>query len=298
MADPDTKIPWREVLERFLVLLLSMSFLVVVAVVVAVFVVDSPVDLEIRAWIYVKLNQPDMAVRAYSKLAKVDPRNYRALQRIGDLYTGQGAHQEAAAYYAKAARLNRSVPNLLNAAISAQKAGLKEEALGFYKEVLTLEPNNIVAKTNMASVTPLKPVTPWVPGTEPLEASEKAQETRTEPPERPPERRTGEEPSQISKAEPAQKPVGPPPPKSILPCNHMLKDVKDLIGNTDPDKLSAFKERVGDPHRTCETEERKTYCFKCIVRGRLTDTIEIIEKEDHIESYYFGSCSCDENGAK
>jgi len=297
MADPDTKIPWREVLERFLVLLLSMSFLVVVAVVVAVFVVDSPVDLEIRAWIYVKLNQPNMAVKAYSKLAQIDPRNYKALERIGDLYTGQEAHQEAAAYYAKAARLNRSVPNLLNAAISAQKAGLKEEALRHYREVLALEPNNIVAKTNMASVTPPKPAKSWVPAPEPLEPSEKAQETRTEPPERPPEPRTGEEPSQLSKPEPAQKPVGPPP-KSILPCDHMLKDVKDLIGNTDPDKLSLFKERMGDPHRTCETDARKTYCFKCIVRGRLSDTIEIIEKDDRVESYYFGSCSCTENGAK
>jgi len=193
--------------------------------------------------------------------------------------------------------LNRSVPNLLNAAISAQKAGLKEEALRHYREVLALEPNNIVAKTNMASVTPPQPAKSSVPAQEPLEPSEKAQETRTEPPERPPEPRTGEEPSQLSKPEPAQKPVGPPP-KSILPCDHMLKDVKDLIGNTDPDKLSLFKERMGDPHRTCETDARKTYCFKCIVRGRLSDTIEIIEKDDRVESYYFGSCSCTENGAK
>jgi tetratricopeptide (TPR) repeat protein len=278
--------------------------LVAVAVAVAIFVVDSPLDLEIRAWIYVKLDQPDLAANTYIRLTQVDPRNHKALEAIGDLYTVKGAHREAAAYYAKAVQLNRSVPNLLNAAISAQKAGLKEEALKCYQEVLALDPNNIVAKTNVKSVTPPKAVTALVPSPGPLEPAEKAPETqpqRSEPLSAPPEalgREREAQEGQVTKPEPSQKPVESSTPKGIPSCDHLLKDVKELIGLTEADKLTLFRERIGDPHRRCETETRKTYCFKCIVRGRLTDTIEIIEKDERIDSYYFGSCGCADNGVK
>lgn len=305
MADPETKMLWREVFDRFVVLVLSMSFLVVVAAAVAIFFVDSPLDLKIRAWIYFKLDQPDKAMTAYIKLTQVDPGNYKALETVGDRYTSKGAHREAAQYYAKAARLNGSVPNLLRAAISAQKTGLKGEALRYYQQVLALDPNNVEAKTNMASLTPPNPPASLIPYPAQLKHSERIQEARREhleKPSAPPgavDRETSEQPSPVSKkAEPAKKPDKPQPRKSIQPCDQMLKEVKDLIGHTEPDKPSLFRERIGDPHRSCEAENQKTYCFKCIVRGRLTDNIEIIEKNDRIESYYFGSCGCAENTSK
>jgi tetratricopeptide (TPR) repeat protein len=284
---------------------LSMSFLVAVAAAVAIFFVDSPLDLKIRAWIYVKLDQPDKAMTAYIKLTEVDPGNYKALETIGDRYTGKGAYREASEYYAKAARLNGSVPNLLRAAVSAQKAGLKGEALRHYKQVLALDPNNLEAKTNIASLTPPKPSPPLIPYPAQLKHPEPVREVgqeQLEKPSAPPEavdRETGEQPSPVSKkAEPVKRPDKHQQRKSIQPCDQMLKEVKDLIGHTEPDKPSLFRERVGDPHRTCEAGNRKTYCFKCIVRGRLTDNIEIIEEDGRIERYYFGSCGCDENTAK
>jgi tetratricopeptide (TPR) repeat protein len=305
MADPETKMVWREVFDRFIVLVLSMSFLVVVAAAVAIFFVDSPLDLKIRAWIYVKLDQPDKAMAAYIKLTEVDPGNYKALETIGDRYTSKGAHREASEYYAKAARLNGSVSNLLRAAVSAQKAGLKAEALRHYKQVLALDPNNLEAKANIASLTPPKPSQPLIPYPAQPKHPESIQEARREQlekPSAPPEvvdRETGKQPSPVSKeAEPAKKPDKPQHRKSIQPCDQMLKEVKDLIGHTEPDKPSLFRERIGDPHRICEAENRKTYCFKCIVRGRLTDNIEIIEEDGRIERYYFGSCGCNENTAK
>ncbi|MBI4961801.1 MAG: hypothetical protein HY913_00855 [Desulfomonile tiedjei] len=304
MADPETKIAWKEVLERFLLLLFSMSFLIAVAVAVSIFVVDSPLDLEIRAKIYVKLKQPDMAAKAYVKLTKVDPRNHEAFEALGNLYTSQEAHREASASFAKAAELHGSVSNFLNAALSAQKAGLKEEALIHYKAVLERDPNNVVAKTNLASVTPPKTVVSSIPGPESPQPTEKDREPVAEHPTQPSgppattDVTTGREPSQISKAEPAHKPVEPPSARSIQKCDLLLKDVKDLIGNNEPDKLALLRERIGEPLRTCESETLTTYCFKCIVRGRLTDTIEVVEKENRIAGYYFGSCGCAANGAK
>jgi tetratricopeptide (TPR) repeat protein len=295
---------WREVLERFLLLLLSMSFLVVVAVTVSIFVVDSPLDLKIRAWIYEKIDQPDRAMKAYVKLAQVDPGNFKALETAGDLYAGQGADREAATYYAKAAQLNRSVPNLLKAAVSAQKAGLKEEASKFYQQVLTIEPENPVAQTNMPKVAPPKPATSQVFEPKPLEPPEKTRETQREDsvqspaPPKTPDRESDVQQAADSKTAPAQTPVEVRTPKSVQPCNQMLKEIKEIISSAESDNLAVFKERIGEPVRTCESENRKIYCFKCIVRGRLTETIEIMEKDNHIESYFFGSCTCDETSAK
>ena len=298
MADPGNKIVWKEVLERFLILLVSMSFLVAVAVVVAIFVVDSPLDLEIRAKIFIKLDQPHRALNAYIRLTQVDPRNYKVFSTIGDLYTALGAHKEAAEYYAQAARLDNSVPYLLNAALAAQKSGLKKEASKYYREVIKLEPDNVVARTNMASVVPDTTETPPSKGPESLTPPETVHESASEHPEKPAaqsgdqDRGPESQPGSVSGSEPPQKPVEPPPRKSTQPCDHVLKEVKELIGHGEADKLSLFRERIGEPDSYCEGEGQKTYCFKCIVRGRLKDTIEVIEKEDRIESYYFGSCGC------
>lgn len=304
MADPANKIIWKEVLKRFFILLVSMSFLVAVAVVVAIFVVDSPLDLEIRAKIFIKMDQPHRALNAYIRLTQLDPRNYKVFSTIGDLYTGLGAHKEAAAYYAKAAHLNNSVPYLLNAALAAQKSGLKEEALKYYREVLKLEPDNVVARTNLASVVPYTMETQ--PSTVPdsLTPPEMVHESASEHPEKSAaqpgsqDQGTERQPGSVNGSEPSQKPVEPPPRKRAQPCDHVLKEVKELIGHGEPDKLSLLRERIGEPDSYCETEGQKTYCFKCIVRGRLKDTIEVIEKEDRIESYYFGSCGCADTDTK
>ena len=304
MADPADKIVWKEVLERFLILLASMSFLVAVAVVVAIFVVDSPLDLEIRAKIFIELDQPHRALNAYIKLTQVDPRNYKVFSTIGDLYTALGAHKEAAEYYAKAARVDNSVPYLLSAAVAAQKSGLREEASKYYREVLKLDPENVVARTNMASAVPDKTEMQPSTGPESRTPRETVQEGASEHPEKPAvqptdqDRGTESQPGSVSGAEPSQKPVEPPPRKSTQPCDQVLKEVKELIGHGEADKLSLFRERIGEPDSYCETEGQKTYCFKCIVRGHLKDTIEVIEKEDRIESYYFGSCGCADASSK
>lgn len=264
---------------RLIILLAGISGMAVVAVAASKYLINSPIDLEIRGRLYLMLNQTDQAIEMYSKLTRMAPDNQQAFVQVGDLYVSKRAYALAFPFYAKAAELNPSVTNLEKAAVAAQKSRMKNEAYEYYRRVLQIDPGNKAAATNLTLVQPPAP-TPQAAETPPAVSDQEAGRKPSQ----------GEAPT-VARGD-AERAAEPPLSRGAVPCAQLLREVKGIMARRQTDGLGLLTRIVGPPYRRCTPAERHTYCFRCTVRGELTDSIEVTEQNGLIIGYSFGGCAC------
>lgn len=99
--------------------------------------------------------------------------------------------------------------------------------------------------------------------------------------------RAGEESS------PEAAPPSPPAtrPKPIVACHRLLKDLETMT-KKEPLSLLQLRERLNAPYRECKRGTDNIGCFKCIVIGHKTDSVEVIEKDGKVSAFHYGTCGC------
>jgi hypothetical protein len=285
MAGPDKTTRWKDLMGRLIILLVGIPVMILAAAAVGLYLVDSPTDLEFRGRLYLLFKQTDKAINAYTRLTQIAPHDQQAFVRVGHLYAAKGAYASAFPFFAKAAELDASVPNLLHAGVAAQRSGLNEEASRYYRRVLRTDPENVTAAANLALVQP--PDQPSAPAETPTavdnqlnakgaskhDAAGMAESFGGPPP-------AGQEPSML------------PTPRRSLPCDLLLRETKRVMKHGQSDWLVFLTLRVGPPYRRCASGQGDIYCFRCRLRGGLTDSVEIMERDGLVSGYFFGSCAC------
>ena len=81
-------------------------------------------------------------------------------------------------------------------------------------------------------------------------------------------------------------------PKPVLTCHKLLNELRTAMMKKELLSLSQLRERYGSPYRECGKDSAAISCFKCIVVGQLTDSIEVIEKDGVVLDLRYGGCGC------
>jgi tetratricopeptide (TPR) repeat protein len=92
------------------------------------------------AMTYLKLEDPDNAVKAYQSALQVDPYRDDIRVALGNLYFSQGKHEDARVQYAEAVRLNPSTANRYALGQALIELGRFAEAETQYNEIQRLSP--------------------------------------------------------------------------------------------------------------------------------------------------------------
>lgn len=90
----------------------------------------------------------------------------------------------------------------------------------------------------------------------------------------------------------------PPPPaaqrKSMPSCQIVLRELEANISKTGSMSLLKLEELLGPALLNCKRGAENLYCFKCLVIGQKTDSIEAKEEDGLISTYRYGGCGCSE----
>ena|SRR5271157_3440489 len=78
-----------------------------------------------------------------------------------------------------------------------------------------------------------------------------------------------------------------------MPCRSFLNGIEGMRGSEVSIGPPEFEKRMGIAKAICEKEGERIYCYRCAVRGSLTDSVEIIFRDNKFYNYHFGSCGCE-----
>ncbi|MFQ5736707.1 MAG: tetratricopeptide repeat protein [Thermodesulfobacteriota bacterium] len=100
---------------------------------------------------YEKQGELGRAAQSYSKALRLEPRNYRLMNKIASIYMEMGMWEEAAASLGASVRTNDGyVPALINTGIVYAELGRFKVAEAALKKALSIEPYNGLALFNTA----------------------------------------------------------------------------------------------------------------------------------------------------
>ncbi|MDP2688942.1 MAG: hypothetical protein Q8P48_02405 [Deltaproteobacteria bacterium] len=100
---------------------------------------------------YEKRGEVLKAVESYGEALKIEPRNYRLMNKIASLFMEMGMWEEAEGYLARSVGIKGDyAPALINTGIVSANLGRLQEAEGYLSRALAIEPLNRLALFNAA----------------------------------------------------------------------------------------------------------------------------------------------------
>ena len=87
------------------------------------------------------------------EIIKVDPKNFIALNNIGNIYSARNEIKKAKSFFLKAIEIKHNYSNaIFNLALANEETGNIKEAIKLYKEAIKFDPNNLGFHHNLSRI--------------------------------------------------------------------------------------------------------------------------------------------------